>query len=219
MQIHVNTGGLAETNCYLLVDEVTGKAAMIDAPEATTKPLLDMALSHHWQVEMLLLTHGHWDHLSDHAVVTAAFPGARVLIGELEERRLKNPKSEMFELPYVSPPRAADGYLVDGQKLAVGGPEVQALLTPGHAAGHVCLYVPAGEGREAGVLFSGDLLMPGGVGRYDLPDSNLGQLKASLRRVLALPDETIVLSGHGGATTIAREKNGNPFVRQLLRQS
>ncbi len=201
----MNTGGLADTNAYLFVDEVARKAAIIDAPRDTLPPLIEIAQRDGWRVEHLLLTHGHWDHIGDHAVLTAAFPEARVWISRGEETRLRQPGSNLFELPYQIPPRQADAYLEDRAVIAVGGLALEALATPGHAAGHMCLYC-AGER----VLFAGDLLMAGSVGRYDFADGDLELLKASLRRILALPDETTVLSGHGPATTIGRKRTVIP---------
>jgi hydroxyacylglutathione hydrolase len=98
MKIHMNAGGLAETNAYLVVDEATRAAAIIDAPEGTTADLLALAKAQHYDVQYLLLTHGHWDHISDHKVVTDAFPQAKVLIHPLEEPRLIHPASLLFEL-------------------------------------------------------------------------------------------------------------------------
>jgi hydroxyacylglutathione hydrolase len=209
MKIFSNTGGLAETNAYLIVDEASKSAALIDAPEATTASLLGVAKEHGYNIEYLLLTHGHWDHISDHKVVTNAFPKAKVLIHKLEEPRLINPHSLLFELPYAIEPRSADGYIEDGEKLHVGHITLAAMLTPGHAAGHLVFYA-----SEQATLFAGDLLMAGAVGRYDFPDGNVVTLKKSLQRVLTLPDSTKVLSGHGPDTTIGRERAGNPFIRE-----
>jgi len=209
MKIHMNTGGLAETNAYLVADEATKVAAIIDAPEATTASLISVAKQHGYDVQYLLLTHGHWDHLSDHAVVTEAFPKARVLIHRLDEGKLQKPGSEMYELPYEIPPRSADGYIEDGDKIHLGHVVLAAMHTPGHCPGHVVLYA-----AEQGTLFSGDLLMAGGVGRYDLSDGDEGLLRGSLRRVMLLPDGVKVLSGHGPATTIGHERVGNFYVRE-----
>ncbi|HUO10919.1 MAG TPA: MBL fold metallo-hydrolase [Phycisphaerae bacterium] len=209
MKILMNTGGLAETNAYLIADEATKAAAIIDAPESTTADLLAAARQHGYDVQYLLLTHGHWDHISDHKVVTDTFPNAKVLIHKLDEPKLQRPGSLLFELPYAIEPRNADGYIEDGQKIHIGHLTLAAMHTPGHAEGHVCLY-----SNEHAVLFAGDLLMDGSVGRYDLPDGNVDLLKQSLRRVMLLPDETEVLSGHGPATTIGRQRAGNPFIRQ-----
>jgi len=209
MKVFTNTGGLAETNAYLVVDEATKAAAIIDAPEATTADLLAAAKQNGYDVQFLLLTHGHWDHISDHNVVTDAFPNVKVLIHKLDEPKLQRPGSLLFELPYTIFPRDADGYIEDGQKIHIGHTTLAAMHTPGHAEGHVCLY-----SNENAVLFAGDLLMDGSVGRYDLPDGNVNLLKKSLRRVMQLPDDTEVLSGHGPGTTIGRQRNGNPFIRQ-----
>jgi glyoxylase-like metal-dependent hydrolase (beta-lactamase superfamily II) len=209
MKIHMNTGGLAETNAYMIVDETEKMAAIIDAPEATTADFLGLARQNGWDVPYLLLTHGHWDHISDHAVVTEAFPKARVLIHKLDEPKLQNPGSTMFQLPYEIPPRNADGYLADGDKIHVGSLTLAAMHTPGHSAGHVVLY-----SNEHGVLFAGDLLMAGAVGRYDLPDGSVEQLQQSLRRIMLLPDSVRVFSGHGPDTTIGRERVNNPYIRE-----
>jgi len=209
IKIYMNTGGLAETNAYLAVDEATQTAAIIDAPESTTASLLAIAKQHGYDVRYLLLTHGHWDHISDHKVVTDAFPAAKVLIHKIDEAKLQRPGSVLFELPYSISPRDADGYMEDGDKIHIGHLTLSAMFTPGHDPGHVVLY-----SAEAGVLFAGDLLMAGGVGRYDLPDGDLETLKKSLRRVMLLPDHTRVLSGHGPETTIGRERSNNPFIRE-----
>ena len=209
MKIHVNTGGLAETNGYLLVDEKQKAAAIIDAPKDTTENLLEIARSGGFDVKYLLLTHGHWDHLSDHDEVTAVFPKAQVLMHRLDEPKLVTPGSDMFDLPYTIPGRKADGYVEDGDKMHVGSIVLAAMHTPGHCPGHLCFYSAA-----EGVLFAGDLLMAGSVGRYDLAEGDLELLKKSIRRVMQLPDATHVLSGHGPGTTIGRERAGNPFVRQ-----
>jgi glyoxylase-like metal-dependent hydrolase (beta-lactamase superfamily II) len=209
LKIHMNTGGMAATNAYLVADEATRIAAIIDAPESTTASLISVARHEQYDVQYLLLTHGHWDHLSDHAVVTEAFPKARLLMHRLDEPKLQKPGSEIFDLDYEIPPRNADGYIEDGDKIHIGHLVLAAMHTPGHAPGHLVLYA-----AEQGVLFSGDLLMAGGVGRYDLSDGNESVLRASLRRIMLLPDAVKVYSGHGPATTIGRERAGNPYLRE-----
>ena len=210
MKLFSNTGGLAETNAYLLADDHARIAAIIDAPQDTTESLLGIARQHHYDVQYLLLTHGHWDHISDHKVVTDAFPKAQVLIHKLDEPKLQKPGSLLFELPYSILPRNADAWLEDGQKIHIGSITLAAMHTPGHAEGHVVLYDAAD-----GLLFAGDLLMAGGVGRYDLEDGNIELLKKSLARILLLPPSTKVLSGHGPATTLAHERATNPFLHEF----
>ncbi|MGC9259727.1 MAG: MBL fold metallo-hydrolase [Phycisphaerae bacterium] len=207
MNIHTNTGGLAVTNAYLIADETTGVAALIDAPHNTVAPLLNVAKHNNWSIKYLLLTHGHWDHIGDHKVLTDQYPEARVLIHSLDEPKLAAPGSLLFPLPYKIPPRKADGYLDDGRIIHIGNLEFTVLFTPGHSPGHVVLYCPAES-----LLMAGDLLFAGTVGRTDLPDSNPDDMQQSLRRVAALPDQTVVRPGHGPPTTIAAEKQSNPFL-------
>jgi len=210
MKIHMNTGGLAATNAYLILDEPTKTAMLVDAPKDTVEPLLQVIRAQDYALPLFVLTHGHWDHLSDHDVVTKAFPDSRLLIHALDEPRLERPVSLLFELPYSIAPRKADAYLTDGQVLEVGAQRWEVLYTPGHAIGHVGLY-----NAEEAVLLAGDLLFQGSIGRTDLPDSNVTQMKESLRRVMQLPNETRVLSGHGPATTIGAERAENDFIRMF----
>ena len=208
MKIHTNTGGLAATNAYLLADETTGTAAIIDAPRDTVQPLLNVARHNNWDIKYLLLTHGHWDHTSDHKVVTDAYPDAKVLIHALDEPKLIKPGSLIFTLPYKIPSRKADSYLEDGKTIHIGTLEFQIIFTPGHSPGHVVLYCSAES-----LLMAGDLLFAGAIGRTDLPDSDEADMQESLMRVAALPDNTIVRPGHGPPTTIGKEKQSNPFLQ------
>ena len=211
MKIHMNTGGLAATNGYLISDEAAGVAVAVDAPQNTMAPLLNIAQHNNWKLTHLLLTHGHWDHTSDHKVITDAFPEAQVLIHRLDEPKLLHPGSKLFPLPYTIPPRHADGYLEDGQVIAVGQLEFTVMFTPGHSPGHVVLYSAAEK-----LLLAGDLLFAGSVGRTDLPDSSRTAMAVSLKRVMALPDDTVVRPGHGPPTTIGEERRGNPYLQMPM---
>ena len=211
MRIVSATGGMAATNCFLIADEKSGQAVLFDAPDHTVEPVLFEAERRGWQIIGLWLTHGHFDHVADHAIVTQRFPAAKVLIHRLDEAKLKNPKSTMFELPFEIPPRSADGYVEDGQKLKIGSLEVEVIHTPGHSPGHVMYHI-AGEK----MLVGGDLIIGGSVGRTDLPDSDHGQLEASIRSIMRLPDQTQLLPGHGQPATLGHERETNPFVQDVL---
>jgi hydroxyacylglutathione hydrolase len=211
MQIVMNSGGLAGTNAYLMADEKTKQAVIFDAPDHTVQPLVDEAVRRGWDVIGLWLTHGHFDHIADHAVVTEKFPLARVLIHPLDERKLQKPKSGMFALPFVIPPRDPDGHVVDGQVLQIGSLDVRVIHTPGHAPGHVMYYI-----EKEKILIGGDLIIMGAVGRTDLPDSDFGTLQESIRRVMQLPDDTQLLPGHGEPSTLGDERHENPYVREAL---
>jgi glyoxylase-like metal-dependent hydrolase (beta-lactamase superfamily II) len=206
-----HTGGIANTNCYLVGDDATRQAVIFDAPDHTVAPLLDAAEARGFDVIGLWLTHGHFDHIADHAAVTARFPAAKVLIHPLDEPKLINPASSSFILPFTIPPRRADARVEDGQKLSIGSLEVEVMHTPGHAPGHVMYHFP----REK-LLIGGDLILMHSVGRTDLPDSDAQQLAESLRRVMRLPGETRLLSGHGSESTLEQESRINPFVIDAL---
>jgi hydroxyacylglutathione hydrolase len=213
MEILANAGGIAATNCYLVADEKSGSAVLFDAPDHTVAPLLEEAQRRGWRVEGLWLTHGHFDHTADHAVVTERFPQARVLIHRLDEPKLIDPTSRVFELPFVIPARRADGYVEDGQTLRIGSIPVQVIHTPGHSPGHVVYHFP-----DQRVLIGGDLIIMGAVGRTDLPDSNQDDLYASIRKVMTLPPQTQLLGGHGESSTLADEAKSNPFVIEAMAQ-
>jgi hydroxyacylglutathione hydrolase len=211
MIILSKSGGIAGTNAFVIADEASGQAVLFDAPDSTISPLLDEVEKRGWHLIGLWLTHGHFDHVADHKVATDRFPAAKVLIHPLDEPKLKNPKLTRFHLPFTIPPRSADGYLEDKQRLQIGSLEVEVVFTPGHAPGHVCFYLP-----QEKVLVGGDLIIMGAVGRTDLPDSDEDDLFDSLRTVMKLPPETRLLPGHGEESTLNRERRSNPFVRHAM---
>lgn len=213
MIVLTNTGGVAVTNCFLIAEESAKVAVLFDAPDHTTEPLLDEVAKRGWELAGLWLTHGHFDHFADHAAVRKRFSSAKALIHRLEDPKVRQPdlQTRVFGLPFAIPPLKADGYVEDNQRLQIGNLEVIVLHTPGHAPGHVAYHFPKEQ-----VLVGGDLIIGGSVGRTDLPDSDHEQLETSIRRVMALPDATRLLGGHGEATTLGQERNENWFVRQAL---
>ena len=210
MKILSNTGGVFATASYLLIDQDSKQAVLFDAPNDTTSPLLNAAADHGMEVIGLCLTHGHIDHIADHAVVTARFPNAKLLIHKLDERKLQNPNS-MYPVPFKTAARNADAYLTDGQQLKIGEHEVQVIHTPGHSPGHVAFYVPSEK-----LVIGGDLILMGAVGRTDFPDCSFPDLQASLRKIMQLPGETRLLPGHGHPTLLREELADNPYVRQAM---
>jgi glyoxylase-like metal-dependent hydrolase (beta-lactamase superfamily II) len=209
--IAMNTGGIAGTNCFLVGDDATKQAVVFDAPDHAVGPLLDHAARQGLDVIGLWLTHGHFDHIADHAEVTKRFPKAKVLIHRLDEPKLKQPNSSVFALPFTIPPRSADAYIEDGQVLSLGNLRVNVIHSPGHAPGHVMYHFP-----DEKILIGGDLIIGGSVGRTDLPDSDHAELVRSIRKVMQLPGDTRLLPGHGSVTRLDDERRENPFVREAL---
>jgi glyoxylase-like metal-dependent hydrolase (beta-lactamase superfamily II) len=209
--VMMNTGGIAATNCYLVASSATKQAVLFDAPNDTVAPLLEEAKRRGLDVIGLWLTHGHFDHIADHAEVSKAFPDAKVLVHRLDDPKLHRPNAMGMLLPFKIPPRQADGFVDDGQKLQIGPIEVEVIHTPGHSPGHVMYHLPGEK-----VLIGGDLIICGAVGRTDFPDSDPGALNASIRRVMKLPGETRLLPGHCDPSTLSAELETNPYVQEAV---
>jgi len=159
----------------------------------------------------ILVTHGHSDHIAGNAALRDRWPGLPILVGRGDAAKLTDPTGNLsaaFGLPLTSPP--ADRLLDEGDVVGLAGIDLAVRAIPGHSGGHVVFI---DEESTPPVVFGGDVLFRGGVGRTDFPDGDFAGLAAGIRRHLyALPDDAIVFPGHGGPTTVGREKRHNPFV-------
>lgn len=199
--------GLIQTNCYVVGCQETKEGAVID-PGGHPQRILDEVKRLGLNIKYVLDTHAHFDHTDANGVVVQA-TGASLALHPQDLPLLKNSGgAAFFGLEADSSP-LPDLELHDGDELEVGKLRFRVLHTPGHTPGHVCFYEPAEE-----VLFDGDVLFYRGIGRTDLPGGSWRQLMDSIQRVLfTLPEDTVVYSGHGPATTIGEEKRLNPWLR------
>jgi glyoxylase-like metal-dependent hydrolase (beta-lactamase superfamily II) len=197
--------GPLDTNCYLVYCGDTLDCAIID-PGAEAERIFPLVYELGLRPSILLNTHGHLDHIGANRDIKEKF-GIPLCIHELDKPLLENDlQSELsfFLGAKMSPP--ADCILHDQDTITIGKSRLQVVHTPGHTPGSVSFF---GDG----LLFSGDTLFNGGVGRTDLPGGSTRDLENSIRtRILILPLETIILPGHGPWTTVGEEKESNPFL-------
>ena len=198
------------TFAYLVGDPKSSRCALID-PAFDTDKILGVVRAGGYAVSYVINTHGHSDHTAGNSAVLSA-TGAKLLIHELDSKRLGGPVGKVFSrmLGGRGSP-AADTLLKDRDRIDIGAVSLQVIHTPGHTAGSICLY---GDGH----VFTGDTLFVGAVGRTDLPGGSAKRLFQSItERLYALPDDTTVWPGHdygpSPKSTIGREKRTNPFAR------
>lgn len=205
MKIFNCTLGMIQTNCYLLLDEITGKAAIID-PGAYETPLLEMIAVHEIkQIEYILLTHGHFDHILGLKKLKDK-TGAAVAVHSADANMIKDPNEcRAFLHDLVLEPVEADILLSDGDEIELGSLKIKVVHTPGHTPGGVCYICED-------VMFSGDTLFAGSVGRTDFSYSDSVKMLESVRRLRDLPGDYRVLPGHARPTTLSRERRQNPYM-------
>lgn len=199
--------GPFQENCYLAGCDRTGEAVIVDPGDEAPR-LLAMREPGGFRVTRLFATHGHIDHVTAGEALRAA-TGAPFSIHADDEAWLQAlPKqAEMFGFPPVTPP-TVDLRHADGDEVKVGEHVGRVIATPGHTRGGTCLHFP-----EAGVVFTGDTLFSGSVGRTDLPGGDFDALRASIvERLFRLGDEVRFFPGHGPGGTLGDERRTNPFV-------
>jgi len=210
MQLRSWIVGPLATNCYIIICEKTNKALIIDPGFSTeeTKDILNEIVQHGFKVENILNTHGHSDHISGNGILKA-FTKADIIIHKDDASMLTDPSrniSRMLGRDVTSP--KADRLVEDGEIIRVGDLKLRVIHTPGHTKGSISLLC-----EEEKVVFTGDTLFAGSIGRTDLPGSSFEEIMHSLKeKLMNLPEETVVYPGHGGKTTIGREKRMNPFL-------
>lgn len=202
--------GMMGANCYLLISG-QGRAVLVDPGDEGEK-IVRLLRSRGVEPGYLLLTHGHFDHVSGVAAVKEAFPQAQVLLHPDDLPFLEQPEACYSSLGEVarrfSPPRQVDGFLSGGQELSLDDIRLKVLHTPGHSPGSVTF-----QGED--FLLTGDTLFAGGIGRCDLYGGSLEKIERSLAGLAALKGDWRVYPGHGPSTTLDRERRENPYLSNV----
>jgi hydroxyacylglutathione hydrolase len=212
MDVRMFTVGPVMENCFLFRRDDSDKALIVDPGEEAPK-LLHAIDELGVELEGILLTHTHFDHVGAVAPVAKA-TGAEVWVPEIEKPVLADIMS-FVPWPGFGPFESYDAEhtLAGGERLELAGFEIDVIFTPGHSPGHVTFSIP-----DEQVVFSGDVLFQGSVGRTDLPGGDWPTLLDSIRGLVdSLPEETTVYPGHMGVTTLGAERASNPFLAELAR--
>lgn len=207
MKVLLLSGGMLPTNCYFLIDEKTKKSAVVDPGFYSTQMeavIQDIGADN---VDYILLTHGHFDHMLGAGKVKKQ-TGAKVVITAADSGMLQDDHLNLAALFTSERPtlREADILVKDGDVLPLGELAIRVIATPGHTVGGCCYQVE-------NAVFTGDTLMRGTIGRSDFPTGNYTDLLASVKKLGELPGDYHVYPGHESETTLAYERENNPFLR------
>ncbi len=208
MQIQkMPTTGFA-ANTWLVFDEESRTAAVID-PAADTETVIEMLQKEDLALSMILLTHGHFDHIYAADTLRDA-TGAPLMIHQKDAGMLTDPTANASRLFFGTGDtyRPADRLLKGGDGLPLGNEIITVRHTPGHSMGSVCYVLP-------GCIFTGDTLFQNSVGRTDLPGGDAQALEESLRRIAAMPGDYVLYPGHGEITSLDRQRKTNPYLLDI----
>jgi hydroxyacylglutathione hydrolase len=193
-------GGPVETNAFLVSDDATREAIVVDAPMDVAGRIVDAAKTAGLRITLIVITHTHWDHIGD-AAALKDLTGAPLAAHELAVDNLAHPGSATTDLPFTIPPVTPDRLLADGDEVRLGDHVFRVMHLPGHEPAHIALF-----GEADRVFLGGDVLFPNGHGRVDIPGADQETMNRSLARLVDLPPDTVVYPGHGRTTTIGAER-------------
>lgn len=196
------------TNTYILYNEKTLDGIVVD-PSFTPERYIDVIRKNKIQLKSIFLTHAHVDHMAGLNELRESFPEAKLYMDRRDQEGLHNPSKNLsndFLTPIIADD--ADVWVKDGDTIDTCGFVFKVINTSGHTPGGISFY-----NQKEGIVFTGDSLFQGSIGRTDFPGGNLKELLSNIRdHLLVLPETTIVLSGHGNQTTVGAEKKSNPFL-------
>ena len=212
-KVGVVVSELFSENAYIASLEGRNDCVVVD-PGLDYDEIVRFLSELHLTPAAILNTHGHADHIAGNAELKRRWPDAPLVIGAKDAEKLTDPMKNLsrpFGSDIVSP--EADQLLHEGDRFSAAGFDFEILECPGHSVGHIVFLW---KGASPWMVFGGDVLFQGSVGRTDFPDGSFEQLAAAIRtKLYTLPDDTIVLPGHGDATTVGVEKSSNQFVRSV----
>ncbi len=199
--------GQLEANCFIIADEKSKEAIVIDPGDEPDR-IMDIVRENKLKVKYIVCTHAHFDHIGAVGEIKDA-TDAKVVIHKDELEIYNGARDQAAFWGYeLEPLPGPDIFVKEGDVLEIGNLKFEILHTPGHSPGGICLY-------SEGVLFTGDTLFAGSVGRTDFYGGDMNKLKKSFLRLMSLPPETRVFAGHGPTSSISQEKAGNFFMEEI----
>lgn len=208
ISVRIMVLGMVQTNCYLVINDATKEVVVVDPGDESER------LEAYFEKEGLkpvaiLLTHGHFDHIMGAQGLKETY-GVKIYVSERDDTLMQDPQMNGCYMIGRRVAVTGDVHVKEGDQLVLADMMFEVTETPGHTWGGVCFYMP-----QTGYLFCGDTLFAGSVGRTDLPTGDMHTLMQSIKKLAdTYADETIVLPGHGGDSTLADEKRCNPYIRR-----
>ncbi len=210
LQVETFISGPFETNCYVLFGNESDESVIIDAPPASTDALVGFCLERGLRTRYLILTHGHWDHIASAREIASKL-ACPIVMHESDLIWLDPQYNHMLGVPPVEKFTAQHPFKVD-EPMTCGNDSLSILHLPGHTEGHIGIL-----SDSSGLLFAGDVIFHGSIGRTDLPGGNYSTLLRSITTsILSLDDSIFIYPGHGPKTTIGAERESNPFIIDYL---
>lgn len=201
-----------EENAYIVSLKGSSDCVIVD-PGLQPEELIEYLHAQSLTPRAILITHGHWDHIGGVSAVKSKWPDAPIVIGKNERKKLTDPFANL-SAPFGFPQTTydSDKTLEDGETFEVAGIRFKALEIPGHSRGHLVYLI---EAEDRTFAFCGDVIFSGSIGRTDFPDGDMPTLLNGIfEKIFTLPDDSLLLTGHGPSTTVIAEKRSNPFLQR-----